>query len=203
MKMLKGKRLYLFPFLFTFCFSFGQTVSEINIQLGIPNQLNEKEIRIYKSFDITNGTEIFRIYEDNEKRWISELYKYYHNVNAYEKPRFEKSILQPNETYQLIWLKIQATDIEYLPNWESFEYKLKGKGQFILVDDELVLSRSKTSIMDGVGYKTFVRFGGKANFIDYHNPESYLAHYPEVDELNSFSSLLSVIRNAFNIWKEK
>lgn len=54
-------------------------------------------------------------------------------------------------------------------------------------------------ILDGVGYKVYVRNGKIKNSFEFDNPESYLKHYPTVDELISYNELLSVINKEFNL----
>jgi len=178
----------------------GQNIEEINRDINIPNTLTfNAEIRIYKDFSITNGTEIFRMFY-SENKWNTELYKLYAYVDENNKLKVEKIDLAIKQDLELVWLNILESNVEYLPSIREIDYKLRGKGEFELYRGKYEVSHSKISIMDGMSYQVFVKNGIKQNEIKFDNPESYLKHYPQVDELNSYVELLNVIKNTFNIW---
>jgi len=196
------KNLYIFLLLVSSSL-FSQTVTEINKIIGIPDSLNfNREIRIYKGFGITNGTEIFRFYKTNIKEWKAELYKYYHSTKSGEKPRFELKTLNSKSDSDFVWFSALATNVEYLPNAESIQYKLKDKAKVVMENGECVSVQTVTYIMDGTSYDFFVSSNEKQNYVYYANPEGYLKKYPDVDELQYVCELINIVKQEFDIWKE-
>lgn len=179
---------------------FAQNIAEINRNLNIPDTLNHsKEIRIYKDFSITNGTEIFRMFYSNNT-WKTELYKHYSYVDEKNKLTVEKMDLNTKQDLELVWLYMLESNVEYLPSIQEISYKLRGKAEFELYRGKYEVSHSKITMVDGVGYHVLVKNGTKQNEIKFDNPESYLEHYPQVDELNSYVEFLNIIRSTFDIW---
>ncbi len=75
------KKLLLTILLISFSQIFGQSISEINKNLNISDTINnDKEIRIYKWFSTTNGSELFRMFKNDKQAWVIELYKHYNPV---------------------------------------------------------------------------------------------------------------------------
>lgn len=183
--------------------SSAQTVSEINIFIGIPDSLEyASELRIYKRYSTTNGTEIFRIY-NNGKEYKADFYRYYHTVPEYvEKSSFTKTDLKGNLSNEMAWMRIEISGIEHLPEWEMFEYKFK-MPEIVFSEGSYVYQTTTMAISDGVGYSMFYKSGKVKNHIEYGNPESYLRRFPGVDELEMFSKMLDVVRKDFGIWIEE
>jgi hypothetical protein len=187
-------------FLFTICVH-SQTVYEINAVLGIPDSLVNNEIRIYKKYFITNGTDIFRMYKGKDDKFIIEFYDYGHSIEGQiDKPYFErKEFTAPNN--ELFWMKICTSNIQYLPDWGDFQYKLKTP-KIIFEDGQYQYGTTIISISDGVGYDVYFKDKGHANNIIYANPEAYLERFPGTDELEMFVSLLNTIKQELGIWED-
>lgn len=196
------KKFFALVLLFVSSILLGQEkVSEINAILQIPDSLtNESEIRIYKRYEITNGTDVLRLFRKN-KKWEAELYHYYHPLNKNDKPKFEKEKLTASSNNELVWLKILISNVEFLPKWESFDYKLETQ-KIVIEGGEYLFSVTKSAISDGETYNVFFRSYSKTNDFTYSNPESYLITYPGIDELEMFSKVLIIIREEFGIWKK-
>ena len=194
---------YYFIFFFITIFNcFGQEVSEINKTLEISDSLKYKqEIRIYK--ESTNAkTVIFRMYNEKENNWIVEI-SYYDiplkQITKIDKFRFPKENigkLKPKDA-ELIWLNLLVTNIEFLPSMETIRYKFD-KPHIDFDRSERGIVRNKKHILDGIGYKVYVRNGKNKNSFSFDNPESYLKYYPTVDELMSYNELLSVLEKEFS-----
>lgn len=111
------KIISIFVLLFLSTGLHSQTVSEINAVLGFPDSLsNSDEIRIYKGYAISNGTDIFRMFRGKDNDYVIEFYSYYHSVEGQvDKPYFEKKdfITKNNE---LVWMKVCTSNIQYLPD---------------------------------------------------------------------------------------
>ncbi|MDR7209596.1 hypothetical protein [Flavobacterium piscis] len=193
-----------------FLFSYhvkAQDVSEINKVLEIPDTLKfEKEIRIYKNYSITNTMEIFRMYDEGNNNWIVIKYSYSKTLNQVTKidelrfPKENIGKLKPKDAY-LIWLNFLLTNMEFLPNMESIEYKLSTP--FIdLEKSEKIFTRKKIVVTDGAGYQVYIKNGKIKNNFSFYNPETYLKHYPKVDELISYNELLSIMKKEFNLWND-
>ena len=195
------KKTFLILLLIYFSQLSGQTVSEINKNLNIPDSLtNLQELRIYKWHSTTNGSEVFRMYLDEDKKWNAALYKHYNAVGNV-KLKIEKINLDSNDKLDLVWLKIILCNVEFLPNLEDIKYKLKKSEITRFEDGEYGISSTVSLPLDGIGYMASVRNKEKTNTIYFGNFDSYLKNYPEIDELNSYSKLISVISDEFNIWK--
>jgi hypothetical protein len=158
---------YLFLLLLFGCFNaFGQTPSEINKAIGLPDSLiYMSEIRVYKHFGYTNRTDVFRIYSENDTI-KSEVYNYncavpYYNV----KEEFSKELLKAERNTHLIWVDIMNTYIDEIPNQGAIRYKLKTKFKVVSENDNFEYSTTSTLISDGVSYYIFVKFGNKNNVI--------------------------------------
>ncbi len=181
---------------------FGQNLTEINESLGLPDSLtNKMEIRIYRTSGMTNYTGLFRMYQDSMEIWRAELIDYYAKVPNYAELKVEKRKLKSKSKMDLVWLQIQKTNIQDLPNMAEIEWKLKKNPQIVKDMGETVLSWQKSSILDGEGFDVHFRWGKHLNRIYYSNPESYLRIYDNVDELIFFNELLNVLRDEFGVWK--
>ncbi len=194
-------RIYLIITFFILSKTIGQTVAEINQNIKLSEKLNTKELRIYKWYSITNGSELFRIYQLENGNWNSEFYKYYNSTSKGKKPRFEFTKLKPICDFNLIWLNLLESNIEFLPSITEIDYKLRGKSEIKFEQGEYEIYYSQIKPLDGNGYFGIIQNGTKTNSIDFGNYESYLKNYPEVDELNSYSKLILEIKKGFNIWQ--
>ena len=196
------KGTFLTILLIFFSQLFGQNISEINKAINISDSLTNEEIRVYKSFEGTNGSEVFRMYKIDRNNWTVELYKYFKSIDNNHKSKFEMSKLTSKTDLNLVWLYILACDVEFLPNIKDIDYKLKGKAEIVLDRGEYYLSNRKIKPLDGNGYKAFFKDIKKKNNFDFRNFDSYLEEYPDVDELDSYSKLVNVIQKEFGIWSK-
>jgi len=196
------KRIFTILLLALFSKLSSQTILEINKGLSISDSLSyQKEIRIYKRYSITNASEIFRIFLTDDKVWKVELYKYYNAVDKNDKSRFELQSLKTNTNLRLVWLYFLETNIEVLPSIEQIRYKLRGKAEYELYNGEYEVSHREVRPLDGIGYEAFVKDGNYKHHVEFGNYDSYLRHYPNIDELNFYSEIISIIQKEFNIWK--
>lgn len=194
------KRNYFIILIFVSKFVFSQTTNQI---INIPDTLsNEKEIRVYKIAEITNYSELFRIYQTTDKKWNVEYFKCYRARNEKEKSQYQKVPIIVKTDFDLLWLKILNTDIDNLPNWDKIKYKLKKKGEITIERGEYELNSEQVKVMDGESCKVMIRNKNKLNIIDYSNPETYFEYYPEVDELKSFVELLNLLNTEFDELKK-
>ncbi|MBB4801093.1 hypothetical protein HNP37_001132 [Flavobacterium nitrogenifigens] len=193
-----------FIFFFFIVFScFGQEVSEINKVLEIPDTLTyKKEIRIYKKYQTTYNSVIFRMYDEGNNNWIVFIYYYSDKfkditkINGITFPKEKIGKLKPKDA-ELIWLNLLITNIEFLPNMETIRYKF-GKPKIDSDRGERGISKTEKHVLDGVGYKVYVRNEKNINNFSFDNPETYLKYYPTVDELISYNELLSVLEKEFS-----
>lgn len=186
-------------FIFITFICFGQKGSDSWAK--IPEKIqNEKEIRIYKNYTITNGGEIFRIYFQNNK-WNAEIIKWNfpqeisdHEFQTIE-PRIAKLKVHEND-----FMEFELRNIAYLPHEKSFQYK-KEKGEIIYDEDlkENVILTKKMMIMDGTIYEVKYKNGNIINNFTYSNPKSYLKNFPEINELNYFVDILNFIKEKYRV----
>lgn len=196
------EKRFIIILVFFFCNLYSQDFQKINKIINIPDSLTfTKELRIYKHLSISNGSEVFRIYLLQDKTWKIELYKFYDTLSSNEKPKFTLESLISDSNLNQFWAKILDIHAEFLPNIIAIDYKLKGKTVFESDSDDYG-STKKITFTDGIGYIAFIRNYNKVNQFSFTNAESYLKYFPDVDELNSYSSLLELVRKEFNIWKD-
>ncbi|WP_025668135.1 hypothetical protein [Aquimarina megaterium] len=196
------KLLNLFIIFFSISL-FSQNLSEINNSLDLTDSLiHEKEIRIYKGFGITNFTEIFRMYMDKTGKWNIEYFEHFAAVKKKAKQKIKQRELISNNDSDFVWASILNTNIQYLPNMHDIKWKMIKRGGIELKDGEYQIMWEQVAIMDGVGYVIQINQNGKHREIRYNNPEKYIKHYPDIDELIFFSEFLELIRTEFNLWKK-
>lgn len=196
------KKRFIIILVFFICNLYSQDYKKINKVINIPDSLTfTKELRIYRHFCTSNGSEVFRIYQSKDKTWKIELYKIYDALSSNEKPKFTSESLISNSNLNQFWARILDTHAEFLPDIKAIDYKLKGKTVFESDSDDYG-STENIAFTDGIGYKAFIRNYNEVNQFSFANAETYLKYFPEVDELNSYSSLLNLIRTQFNIWKD-
>lgn len=180
----------------------AQNVSRINADFNISDSLTmNSEIRIYTVGGITNYSSLFRMYKNNSNIWTSEFYEHYAKVVGQTELSTEMQTLKSKNDMEFVWNCILRTNVEYLPNMSEIKYKMRERGKVELVDGDYQLMWKSKQIMDGIGYKVQIKTKLGFNEISYENPESYLKHYPEVDELVYFNELLGLIKSEFNIWQ--
>lgn len=190
----------IFSSLFLFAFLKSQNVDSL---ANIPPELKETEIRIYKDRGITNSGHIFRIYQE-DKIWKAELIQWF-LPREISKDEFEPinpklTVLKSEKSLEEIFVNFEAKKIKYLPKEDFFKYK-KENSEVIYDEDEkeFAVYTKVVGILDGTGYLVKYQHLKQKNEFDYSNPESYLKHYPEIDELNYFVDILKYIRKEFNI----
>ena len=181
---------------------FGQHLMELNQNVGFPDSLNHnKEIRVYRTVGMTNYTGIFRMYQDSSEKWRVELIDYHAKVPNQVELKIENRKLKSKSEMDLVWLEIQKTNIQDLPNMADINWKLKKEPTIHEMGGEKVLNWKTRTILDGQSYDVQFRFGKFYNKVYYSNPESYLQDYESVDELVYFCELLNLLRTEFGIWK--
>lgn len=196
------KKRFIIILVFFICNLYSQDYKKINKVINISDSLTfTKELRIYKNFCTTNGSEVFRIYQLKDKLWRIEMYRFYDALSSNEKPKFTLESLNSDSNLNQFWARILDSHAEFLPDIKAIDYKLKGKTVFES-DTDNYGSNEKIAFTDGIGYKAFIRNHNKVNQFSFSNAESYLKYFPDVDELNSYCSLLNLIRTQFNIWKD-
>ena len=197
----------LFVFLIVISNCFGQSIKEINRNLNLSNSFEfEKEIRIYNDYTISNGIEVFRMFDRGRNDWVVDIYYYnktFKSATKIIRTEFKNKNLGELKLIDAnsIWLNLLLCDIENLPSIDTIEYKLK-VSSIEFIDGEYEVIQRKKKALDGHVYNVLFRNGKKKNHIVFDNPESYLEIYPNVDELVSYNQILSVIKKEFNLWND-
>lgn len=196
------KKRFIIILVFFICNLYSQDYKKINKFINISDSLTfTKELRIYKNYSTTNGSEVFRIYQLKDKLWRIELYTFFDAITPNEKPKFTLEYLHSDSNLNQFWSRILDAHADFLPDIKAIDYKLKGKTVFESETDNYG-SNKKIAFTDCIGYTAFIRNFNKVNQFSFSNAESYLKYFPDVDELNSYCSLLNLIRTQFNIWKD-
>jgi hypothetical protein len=206
-RLKKMVKTALFVFLIVISNCFGQSIKEINRNLNLSNSFEfEKEIRIYNDYTISNGIEVFRMFDRGRNDWVVDIYYYnktFKSATKIIRTEFKNKNLGELKLIDAnsIWLNLLLCDIENLPSIDTIEYKLK-VSSIEFIDGEYEVIQRKKKALDGHVYNVFFRNGKKKNHIVFDNPESYLEIYPNVDELVSYNQILSVIKKEFNLWND-
>lgn len=192
-----------FKFLLIFLFAIVKS-QNIDSLANIPSELKESEIRVYKDGGIYNSGKIFRIYKEN-KIWKAELIQWFLpkelSKDEFEKIKPQITVLKSEKSLEEIFLNLRALNIGFLPKEEYFQYK-KNKSKVVYNKEEkdwVFETINAIQVLDGTGYLVKYQSGKQKNEFDYSNPESYLKHYPDIDELQDFVDILKYIRKQFNI----
>ncbi|WP_196888256.1 hypothetical protein [Aureivirga sp. CE67] len=200
--------------LIIFLFSIGvsaQNITEINSDLKLSDSLTyETEVRIYQGGGITNYSSLFRMFQDKSEKWTAEFYEHYAKVEGQVELRAKKQTLKSENDMEFIFLNFIRSHILDLPNLSEIKWKLVTRGKVEKVKmihrgkeiEEYELINMQVAILDGEGYKIQVRGRNKTNEFEFSNPNGYLNHYPEIDELNYMCEILNLIRTEFDIWKK-
>ena len=166
-------------------------------------EFNTNELRIYRKHSNTTGLELFRFYQDKNELWKADFYQTIakrdskNNIDI----RIRKEKLNSLKNFELIWLQILNSDILFLPKFDKIEYKLKQKNNYFeIMDGEIYNTISKVSVLDGKVFFIKIKNGNRFNEIIYPNPQSYLTHYSNVDELQSVAELLEIVKSEFKIF---
>ena len=197
-----------------FLFSIGisaQNITEINSDLKLSDSLTyETEVRIYQGGGITNYSSLFRMYKDKSEKWTTEFYEHYAKVDGQIELRIEKQTLNSENDMEFVFQNFIRSHILDLPSLNEIQWKLVTRGNVEKVErvhrgkktEEYELMNKQIAILDGESFKIQVRGWNRINEFEYSNPDGYLKHYPEIDELIYMCEILNTIRNEFGIWKK-
>ena len=200
--------------LIIFLFSLGvsaQNITKINSDLKLPDSLTyDTEVRIYQGGGITNYSSLFRMFKDKSEKWKAEFYEHYSKVDGQVELRTEKRNLKSENDMEFVFQNFVRSHIFDLPSFSEIQWKLVTRGNVKKVKkkyrgkeiEEYELMNKKIAILDGDGFKAQVKAWNRANEFEFYNPDEYLKHYPEIDELNYMSEILNLIRTEFNIWNK-
>tara|TARA_R110000751_G_scaffold307130_1_gene427438 strand:+ start:1645 stop:2241 length:597 start_codon:yes stop_codon:yes gene_type:complete len=197
-----------------FLFSIGvsaQDVTEINSDLKLSDSLTyETEVRIYQGGGITNYSSLFRMFKNKSQKWTAEFYEHYAKVDGQAELRTDKRTLKSKNDMEFVFQNFLRSHILELPSLGEIQWKLVTRGNVEKVKkqyrgkeiEEYELTNKQIAILDGEGFKIQAKGWNRANEFEFSNPDGYLKHYPEIDELIYMCEILNVIRTEFGIWKK-
>lgn len=200
--------------LIIFLFSIGvsaQNITEINSDLKLSDSLNYgTEVRIYQGGGITNYSSLFRMFKNKSEKWTAEFYEHYAKVDGIAELRTEKRIMKSENDMEFVFQNLIRSHILDLPSLSEIQWKLVTRGNVEKVKKkyrgkeikEYELTNKQVAILDGEGFKVQIKVWNKTNEFEFSNPDGYLSHYPEIDELIYMCEILNTIRNEFGIWKK-
>lgn len=200
----------LIIFLFSIVVS-AQNITEINSDLKLSDSLTyQTEVRIYQGGGITNYSSLFRMFKDKSEKWTAEFYEHYAKVDGQAELRTEKKTLKSENDMEFVFQNFIRSHILDLPNLSEISWKLVTRGKVEKIKnihrgkeiEEYELMNTQVAILDGEGFKIQVRGWNKTNEFEFSNPDAYLNHYPEIDELIYVCEILNTIRTEFGIWKK-
>lgn len=190
---------------------YSQNISEINTDLALSDSLtHETEVRIYQGGGITNYSSLFRMFKDKSRKWIAEFYEHYAKVDGQVELRTEKQTLKSKNDMEFVFQNLVRSHILDLPNKSEINWKLVTRGNVEKIErnfrgkkiEEYELLNKKVSVLDGEGFNIQVTGWSRNNEFEYFNPDSYLKHYPDIDELIYMCEILNIIRDEFGIWEK-
>ncbi|MHA7059581.1 hypothetical protein ACWGOQ_0020310 [Aquimarina sp. M1] len=148
------------------------------------------------------------MYKDKFKKWKAEFYEHYSKVDGQAELRIEKQTLKSENEMEFIFKNFIRSHILNLPDMRKIQWKMVKRGNVEKIIDtirgkffeEYLSSERKIMILDGEGFIIKVKHNEQTNCFEYSNPESYLKHYPEIDELIYMYEIINIIKVEFNIW---
>lgn len=195
--------------LFVFSISASaQNVGEINADLNLSDStFYDIEIRIYQGGGITNYSSLFRMYKDKTRKWTAEFYDHYARVDGTTELTTKKRMLKSESDMEFVFQNFVRSHILDLPSLNEIQWKLLTRGKIEKVKrihrgkeiEEYELGNKKVIITDGEGFKVQIKVGKRTNKFGFSNPDGYLMHYPEVDELIYMCEILNIVRSEFGI----
>ncbi|MFD2561725.1 hypothetical protein [Aquimarina rubra] len=205
------KNIILFLILLLSLNFYSQNLSEINSDLNLTDSLTyETEVRIYQGGGITNYSSLFRMFKDKSDKWTAEFYEHYAKVDGAAELRTEKQMLKSKSDLEFVFQNFVRSHILDLSDMRKIQWKMVKRGDVKKVIDtirgkvyeEYLASKEKVMITDGTGFIVSVKQQEEINHFEYSNPESYLKHYPDNDELIYMCEIINIIRDEFGIWKK-
>ncbi|WP_369996235.1 hypothetical protein [Winogradskyella sp.] len=200
--------------LIIFLFSIGvsaQNITEINSDLKLSDSLTyETEVRIYQGGGITNYSSLFRMFKNKSDKWTAEFYEHYAKVEEQAELRTEKRTLESKNDMEFVFQNFVRSHILDLPNLCEIQWKLITRGDVKKIKrihrgeevEKYEIMSKQVGILDGEGFKVQVKGWNRTNEFEFSNPDGYLRHYPEIDELIYMCEILNTIRTEFGIWKK-
>ncbi len=204
-------KIFLVSFLSFSTFVVAQNITEINSDLKLSDSLTyETEVRIYQGGGITNYSSLFRMFKNKLEKWTAEFYEYYAKVNEQAELRTEKQTLTSKKDMEFIFQNFVRSHILDLSSLKAIQWKLVTRGNVEKLKkkyrgkeiEEYELINKQIAILDGEGFKVQVKGWNRTNEFEFSNPDGYLKHYPEIDELIYMCEILNLIRTEFDIWKK-
>ena len=201
-------------FLVVVLFSIGvsaQNIAKINSDLKLSDSLTyETEVRVYQSDGITNYSSLFRMFKDKSGKWTGEFYEHYAKIEGQTDLRIEKQILKPENELELVFQNFIRSHILDLPSLSEVKWKLVTRGNVEKVKiqsrgkmtEKYELLNKQVAILDGEKFKVQAKSLNKTNEFVFFNPDSYLEHYPDVDELIYMAEILNIVRSEFGVWEK-
>ena len=190
---------------------YSQNVLKINSYVKLSDSLTyETEVRIYQGGGTTNYSSLFRMFKDKSGKWTAEFYEHYAKVEKQTKLKIVKKTLKSENKLELIFQNLIRSHILDLPSLNTIQWKLVTRGNVEKVVykyrdkevEEYEFSNQKISILDGESFKVQINSWNRVNEFEFSNPDGYLKHYPEIDELIYMCEILNLIRTEFDIWKK-
>ncbi|EIJ39048.1 hypothetical protein JoomaDRAFT_2054 [Galbibacter orientalis DSM 19592] len=145
-------------------------------------------------------TESFEMFLNSDKTWNVKYFRYEADSIVCTKNIVIDTL---NRLDEKLWLKILITNIQYLPDWEKIEYKLKYNTSIINLKDDIVIFSEQKVIVDGISFVIEIKTDhdkGIYNKIRYPDPSYFLPQFKSVDEIKSISDLLKIIHTNFEIF---
>ncbi len=205
---------YCYTIIFLCCFGLNaQNISKINKDLKLSDSLTHPtEIRIYTGGGITNYSSVFRMYKTSKNKWKAEFLEHYDEIAGEVKLKTKRKKISATHDLEFVFKNLLRSYILELPSLETIQWKLQKRGEKtieLIVDDakgEVTYQNSthNVAILDGHNYTVQVQSETwkKTHTFSYDNPESYLKHFPEIDELIYMNEILNIVKNEFTIWKK-
>lgn len=149
------------------------------------------------------------MFKDKSKKWTAEFYEHYAKVNGQTELRTEKRILKSQHDLEFVFQNLIRSHIFDLPSLDNIQWKLVTRGNVEEIkrkhrDKEITefeLINTRIAILDGETFKVQIKELNRTNTFEFSNPDEYLKHFPEIDELIYVCEILNLIRDEFGVWK--
>ena len=98
-----------------------------------------------------------------------------------------------------LWKRLIKNQVLTLPTQDSLNKKMliyTADSTLLDSDEEIV---KKVSVMDGMTYRFEIKSPGVNRIYNYHSPEAYLKHNPNIEELFRAYMIISIIKKHLGI----
>lgn len=140
----------------------------------------------------------------------SRIFEHFAKVEGRSDLKIKRQTLTSKNDMEYVFQNFLRSYVMELPSLEEIRWKLGTREPVKKVTENFRGKMKETYefwkkeifVLDGEGYEVQAKNGDEKHFFNYDNPDSYLTHYPEIDELNYMMEILEIVRSEFGVWND-